>query len=138
MISDDARERFQQLGRDRLASALATGTLQSLGITENLKTAAIEACSYCKSTAGSHRFNMNVQASCGLKDREDVIKEARVLSRCGWTECDKPLSRLRGAYLVRTTVSNQASVKFAAVVFTAEPFRVLQKNFYQAWSSGGR
>ena len=41
-ISRDNRERFHQIGRDRLASALATGTLQSLGITENVKAEAIE------------------------------------------------------------------------------------------------
>jgi hypothetical protein len=40
--SDDDRERFRQIGRDRLAAALAEGRLQSLGITENLKPAAIK------------------------------------------------------------------------------------------------
>jgi hypothetical protein len=41
-ISDDNRRRFEQIGRERLASALGTGTLQSLGITENHKAEAIE------------------------------------------------------------------------------------------------
>jgi hypothetical protein len=42
MISNDNRERFQQIGRDRLEFALATGTLQSLGVTENIKAEAKE------------------------------------------------------------------------------------------------
>jgi hypothetical protein len=41
-ISDSDRERFQQIGRDRIASALGEGKFQSTGLTENLKAAAIE------------------------------------------------------------------------------------------------
>jgi len=41
-ISQDDRERFQQIGRDQLATALATGRLQSLEITEDKKPAAME------------------------------------------------------------------------------------------------
>ena len=41
-VSQQNRERFQQIGRDRLALALASGTLQSIGITENNKPDAIE------------------------------------------------------------------------------------------------
>jgi hypothetical protein len=40
-VSQQNRERFQQIGRDRLALALASGTLQSIGITENNKPDAI-------------------------------------------------------------------------------------------------
>jgi hypothetical protein len=40
--SPNTRERFQQIGRDQLALALATGKFQSLGLTEDMKPAAIE------------------------------------------------------------------------------------------------
>jgi hypothetical protein len=41
-ISDINRSRFQLIGRDRLSLALATGTIQTLGITEQSKGEAVE------------------------------------------------------------------------------------------------
>ena len=41
-ISESNRAQFQLIGRDRLALALATGTIQSLGISERVKAEAIE------------------------------------------------------------------------------------------------
>ncbi len=42
MISEINRSRFRLVGRDKIAHALATGTMQTLGINENEKTQAIE------------------------------------------------------------------------------------------------
>jgi hypothetical protein len=42
MISANSRLRFELIGKDRLALALATGTIQSLGINESFKAEAIE------------------------------------------------------------------------------------------------
>jgi hypothetical protein len=41
-ISDINRSRFQLIGRDRLSLALATGTIQTLGINEQSKGEALE------------------------------------------------------------------------------------------------
>jgi hypothetical protein len=41
-ISDDNRRQFELIGEDQLALALATGTLQSLGMTEDKKQEALE------------------------------------------------------------------------------------------------
>jgi hypothetical protein len=41
-ISDSNRTRFQSIGRDRIAFALATGSIQSLGIGEQIKAEALE------------------------------------------------------------------------------------------------
>ncbi len=42
MISESNRSRFPLIGRDKIAHALATGTIQTLGINENEKAEAIE------------------------------------------------------------------------------------------------
>jgi hypothetical protein len=42
VISEANRSRFQMIGKDRLALALATGTIHTLGVSEAMKAEAIE------------------------------------------------------------------------------------------------
>jgi hypothetical protein len=62
-ISDDNRRTFEMLGGDAIAHALATGTLQSLGLTEDKKREAIEWLEELKTNRETERKHETTRAN---------------------------------------------------------------------------
>jgi hypothetical protein len=74
-ISDSNRKQFELIGEDQLALALATGTLQSLGMTEENKREALD-------WIGKRRAKRAVEHAEAATERKQTLRWAKI---AGWS-----------------------------------------------------
>jgi hypothetical protein len=73
-ISDNNRKQFELIGEDQLALALATGTLQSLGMTEESKREALD-------WIAERRENRALEHAKAATERKQTLRWAKI---AGW------------------------------------------------------
>jgi hypothetical protein len=74
-ISDDNRRQFELIGEDQLAFALATGTLQSLGMTEEKKQEVLE-------WIAERRAKRATEHALAATERKQTLRWAKI---AGWS-----------------------------------------------------